>query len=223
MPSTMPSTMQTALSHISLASSRLAPSYTLTLAMVCGAAALASVGCGSPAKRIETGGPESITTVTQVDDQDIMGATNQMLSSLLELGVLKQTEQKPAVLLIDRITNDTTSDFPIDNLVYAMREQLVNSGQAAVNTTYGANPESKLAQDEAKLDQFETGERVRIKNDFALTGRITEVRRAAGNVRQATFTFRLTLTATSGPRKGLEVWTKQAQFTKQGTKASVGF
>ena len=130
---------------------------------------------------------------------------------------------KPAVLLIDRITNDTTSDFPIDNLVYAMREQLVNSGQAAVNTTYGANPESKLAQDEAKLDQFETGERVRIKNDFALTGRITEVRRAAGNVRQATFTFRLTLTATSGPRKGLEVWTKQAQFTKQGTKASVGF
>ena len=73
------------------------------------------------------------------------------------------------------------------------------------------------------LDQFETGERVRIKNDFALTGRITEVRRAAGNVRQATFTFRLTLTATSGPRKGLEVWTKQAQFTKQGTKASVGF
>ena len=216
--------MQTALSHISLASSRLAPSRTLPLAMVCGAAALASVGCGSPAKRIETGGPESITTVTQVDDQDIMGATNQMLSSLLlELGVLKQTEQKPAVLLIDRITNDTTSDFPIDNLVYAMREQLVNSGQAAVNTTYGANPESKLAQDEAKLDQFETGERVRIKNDFALTGRITEVRRAAGNVRQATFTFRLTLTATSGPRKGLEVWTKQAQFTKQGTKASVGF
>ena len=219
----MPSNMQTLLSHISLASSRMAPSRTPFLAVVCSAAALASVGCGSPAKRIETGGPESITTVTQVDDQDIMGATNQMLSSLLELGVLKQTEQKPAVLLIDRITNDTTSDFPIDNLVYAMREQLVNSGQAAVNTTYGANPESKLAQDEAKLDQFETGERVRIKNDFALTGRITEVRRAAGNVRQATFTFRLTLTATSGPRKGLEVWTKQAQFTKQGTKASVGF
>jgi PBP1b-binding outer membrane lipoprotein LpoB len=180
------------------------------------------VSCGSPAKRIETGGPQSITTTSDVDDQDINEAANAMLASLLELGTLRQAPQQPAVLLIDRITNDTTSDFPIDNLVYAMREQLVNSGQAAVNTTYGSNAESKLAQDEAKLDQFETGERTRIKNDFALTGRITELRRSAGNVRQSTFTFRLTLTATSGPRKGLEVWTKQAQFTKQGTKASVG-
>jgi len=193
-------------------------SYALSLSLCC---CIAS--CGSPAKRIETGGPQSITTTSDVDDQDISEAANAMLSSLLELGVLRQAPQQPAVLLIDRITNDTTSDFPIDNLVYAMREQLVNSGQAAVNTTYGSNAESKLAQGEAKRDQFETGERTRIPNDFALTGRITELRRAAGNVRQSTFTFRLTLTATSGPRKGLEVWTKQAQFTKQGTKASVGF
>ena len=179
--------------------------------------------CSTPARRIETGGTSSITTVGDVDIQDIKGATSEMLSSLLELGVLGKAQNKPARLLVGRIVNDTSSEFSIEDLTYGIREQLVNSGQAQVNTTYGSDAESKQAQDAMKRKQFETGESVVIENDFELTGKITQLKRSAGDVKQTTFTFRLTLTATSGPQQGLEVWTKQSSFTKQGTKSSVGF
>lgn len=193
----------------------------LSIALLTAASLLTA--CSTPARRIETGGPDSIVTVGEIDDQEINDATSRMLSSLLELGVLAKAPNQPARLLIDRIVNDTSSQFPIDNLVYGIREQLVNSGKAQVNTTYGSNPETQMGQDVLRRDQFESGEVKKLQNDFVLTGRISQMKRSAGNVKQATFTFRLTLTAMSGPDTGLEVWTKQEPFTKKGTKPSVSF
>jgi PBP1b-binding outer membrane lipoprotein LpoB len=101
-----------------------------------------------------------------------------------------------------------------------MREQLVNSGQAAVVTTWGGNPEDKTAQDEAKRRAFLEGNASGgLKPDFSLTGKVTQLRRNAGDTRQTTYTFRLTLTNLSN---GLEVWTKTVDMSKQGKRNSVG-
>lgn len=178
--------------------------------------------CGQKAKYIETGGTESVVSVGEVDIQDIQVATSGMLESLLETGILERAPHKPARLVLDRIVNDTSSRFDVGELLYRMREQLVNSGQAEVVTTWGSNAESQEAQDIARREAFLSGktQQESAQPDFTLTGKITQIKRRAGNVRQTTYTFRLTLTNVN---TGREAWTKTVDMTKQGTKAGVGF
>ena len=101
-----------------------------------------------------------------------------------------------------------------------MREELVNSGQAQVDTTYGSDAEDKTAQEVAKRRSFTgSGASNLGEPDFSLTGRITQMKASAGDMKQTTYTFRLTLTDLA---TGREVWTKTVDMTKQGTKNAVG-
>ncbi|MCH2133506.1 MAG: penicillin-binding protein activator LpoB [Phycisphaerales bacterium] len=186
------------------------------------AAAIALGGCGQKATYIETGGTQSIVSVGEVDIQDIQKAASGMLDSMLATGVLRRAQHQPARVVIDRVVNDTSSRFDTGEVLYRMREQLVNSGQAEVETAYGSNAESQVAQDELKRRAFLEGKTASdvFDPDFTLTGKITQIKRRAGNVRQTTYTFRLTLT---NMRTGREAWTKTVDMTKQGTKNSVGF
>ena len=186
------------------------------------ALALMLGACGQKAKYIETGGTESVVSVGEVDIQDIQVAASGMLESLLETGILKRAPHEPARLVLDRVVNDTSSRFDVGELLYRMREQLVNSGQAEVITTWGDNPESKEAQGIAKREAFLNGTtgQASAEPDFTLTGKVTQIKRSAGNVRQTTYTFRLTLTNVN---TGREAWTKTVDMTKQGTKSGVGF
>ena len=183
--------------------------------------ALAAAGC-ERARYVETGSPEGIISVGDVDFQDILKASSGMLESLAETGVLKTARQKPAQLIIGEIVNDTSSRFDVGELTYRMREQLVNSGQAAVVTTFGTSPEDKQAQEVLRREKFLKGETSEPlpDPDFSLTGKITQVKRTAGNTKQATYTFRLTLT---NLRSGLEAWTKTVDMTKLGNRNAVGF
>ena len=178
--------------------------------------------CAQKARYIETGGTESVVSVGEVDIQDIQMAASGMLESLLETGILKQAPHQPARLVMDRIVNDTSSRFDVGDLLYRMREQLVNSGQAEVVTTWGANAESREAQGIARREAFLSGTTGQdsAEPDFTLTGKITQLKRSAGNVRQTTYTFRLTLTNVN---TGREAWTKTVDMTKQGTKSGLGF
>lgn len=197
----------------------------MRLALRCSALLLAPLfaltGCGTPARVIETGGTESVVSVGEVDIQDLKNAAASMLESLITTGVLDTAPRDPAVLVIDRVVNDTSSSFDIGELLFRMREQLVNSGEAQVTTTYGDNPESRIAQEELRRRAMREGRAdfPSTTPDFALTGRVTQLRRSAGRTRQTTYTFRLTLTDI---RTGLEVWTRAAEITKQGTRDSVG-
>ena len=184
------------------------------------AALLALAGCGERARYIETGSTEGIVSPGEVDMQDILKATSGMLESLAETGILKTGKNRPAQLVVNDVVNDTSSRFDVGELTYRMREQLVNSGQAAVVTTWGGNPEDKTAQDEAKRRAFLEGNASGgLKPDFSLTGKVTQLRRNAGDTRQTTYTFRLTLTNLSN---GLEVWTKTVDMSKQGKRNAVG-
>ena len=193
-----------------------------SLGCVAAVGMLIASGCGSPAKYVETGSPQSVVSVGDVDMQDILKASSGMLESLIETGILKTANSKPAQLVIDQVVNDTSSQFDVGELLYRMREQLVNSGQATVITTFGANAEDKTAQEQLRAQAFRQGNAVdgMPSPDFSLSGKITQVKRQAGNTQQTTYTFRLTLT---NIRSGVEAWTKTVDMTKQGTKNSVGF
>ena len=192
----------------------------LTAVMLCPFLA----ACSTPARIIETGGTESITSVGEVDIQDLKNASAGMLESLVSTGILNSGPyaNRPARLVIDKVVNDTSSSFSIDELIYRMREQLVNTGQVQVITAYGENPESATAQEELRRRAMQEGRSdfETLTPDYTLTGRITQLKRSAGRTRQTTYTFRLTLTDV---RTGLEAWTKTEEVTKQGTKSSVGF
>ena len=183
--------------------------------------ALAAAGC-ERARYVETGSPEGIISVNDVDFQDILKASSGMLESLAETGVLKTAKRKPAQLIIGEVVNDTSSRFDVGELTYRMREQLVNTGQAAVVTTFGNSPEDKQAQEVLRREKFLKGETAEPlpDPDFSLTGKITQVKRSAGDTKQATYTFRLTLT---NLRTGLEAWTKTVDMTKLGNRNAVGF
>ncbi|MSR18740.1 MAG: hypothetical protein EXS00_06185 [Phycisphaerales bacterium] len=180
------------------------------------------LGACHNARPIETGGTESITSIEDVDMQDIMKASSGMLESMLSLGVLSQAQHKPAQVIIGQVVNDTSSRFDVGEMTYRMREQLVNSGQAVVVTTWGANAEDPTAQAEMRRKAILAGktEIEGVQPDFSLSGKITQMMRQSGNTRQGTFTFRLTLTNLN---TGLEAWTKTVDMTKQGNKNSVGF
>jgi PBP1b-binding outer membrane lipoprotein LpoB len=160
--------------------------------------------------------------VGEVDIQDIQKAAAGMLDSLLETGALKRGAHQPAFLAIGQVVNDTSSQFDIGELLYRMREQLVNSGQAQVVTVWGEHAEDKTAKDSAVRDAFLKGNTTGNvpTPDFSLTGKITQLKRQAGQTRQTTYTFRLTLTNMSS---GTEVWTKTVDVTKQGARNSIGF
>ena len=154
--------------------------------------------------------------------QDVLKASSGMLESLLETGILKTGKSQPAQLVIDKVVNDTSSQFDVGELLFRMREQMVNSGQAQVVTTFGANAEDKTAQDALRAQAFRQGNQVdgMPAPDFSLSGKITQMKRQAGSTRQTTYTFRLTLT---NMRTGLELWTKTVDMTKHGNKNAVGF
>jgi len=187
---------------------------------------LALSACALPAceraRYVETGSPEGIISVNDVDFQDILKASSGMLESLAETGVLKTAKRKPAQLIIGEVVNDTSSRFDVGELTYRMREQLVNTGQAAVVTTFGNSPEDKQAQEVLRREKFLKGETAEPlpDPDFSLTGKITQVKRSAGDTKQATYTFRLTLT---NLRTGLEAGTKTVDMTKLGNRNAVGF
>jgi PBP1b-binding outer membrane lipoprotein LpoB len=185
-------------------------------------AAFAALPACERARYVETGSPEGIISVNDVDFQDILKASSGMLESLAETGVLKTAKHKPAQLIMGDVVNDTSSRFDVGELTYRMREQLVNSGQATVVTTFGNSPEDKQAQEVLRREKFLKGETAEPlpDPDFSLTGKITQVKRSAGDTKQATYTFRLTLT---NLRTGLEAWTKTVDMTKLGNRNAVGF
>jgi uncharacterized protein (TIGR02722 family) len=175
--------------------------------------AAAVAGCSSPnAHYIQTGGQESVVNVGQINIQDFMSASDAMTADLLAFGVLDRVQPPPAVLAISRIVNNTSQQIDTDLLVKRIRVALLRSGKAVTTTTYGlGGPEDPLAA------QTQGG--ASRTPDFTLSGKIIETFARAGDVRQATYSFQLSLT----DRQGLAVWEGEKDITKQGTRPSVGF
>lgn len=173
----------------------------------------AVAGCSSPnAHYIQTGGQESVVNVGQINIQDFMSAADAATGDLLASGVLNRVQPPPAVLAISRIVNNTSQQLDTDLLVKRIRVALLHSGKAVTTTTYGVGgPEDPLA---AQMQ----GESSRAP-DFTLSGKIIETYARAGNIRQATYSFQLSLT----DHQGLAVWESDKDITKQGARSSVGF
>jgi PBP1b-binding outer membrane lipoprotein LpoB len=184
-------------------------------------ASMLSTGCGTPARRIETGGRDSITTVGAIDIQDFIVAGENSVNKLLASGAIDKVANPPAILAVSVIRNETGKQFDTDLLTKRIRVKLNNSGKALTTTTVGVGgkAEDPLAKGLQSEREFLEDKKVTRPPDFSLSGKIIETRAKAGNVQQSTFSFQLSLT----DNRGLALWEGEEEITKQGSRATVGF
>ena len=190
---------------------------------------VSAVGC-TPAHRIQTGGPESITSTSQIDMQDVRDAASGMIQGLLESGEFQAFKARegrvPILLLRDHaIVNDTSSRMPMPMLTGAIKEELLRSKLVLIASTYKG-----VAGNAMDAEAAANARRRALRNpgsksaspvpDYSLMGSITELRNRAGNTRETNLQFEMSLTDWW---IDLQPWTKVVQITKSGDRPSVGF
>lgn len=170
---------------------------TLCVCFVVVGCSLFMSGCettGGNTTVVESGG--KITT-SEPDTQDFAVKAEEMVASLLESGALDKAVQKPAVIAIGRIVNNTAHHFDTDLLTKKIRVSLNKGGKAITDTTGGV------------LNTL----------DFTFSGKIIESKSRDGNKTQHTYTFQLSLT----DKRGLAIWEEEKEVSKLTKRSSVGF
>jgi uncharacterized protein (TIGR02722 family) len=178
-------------------------------------------GCGTNAHYVQTGGRESIVSIGKIDDQDFIQAASTATQDLLASGVLDRVKNPPAILGMSRIVNNTSQQVDLDLLTKKIRVALLQSGKAVTTTTFGlgGQAEDPLAKGIQQQKEFEGEQKPQRLPDFTLSGKIIQNTANAGDTRQTTYSFQLSLT----DQQGLAVWEGEKQITKQGTRSAVGF
>ena len=178
-------------------------------------------GCATNAHDVETGGRENVVSINQIDIQDFIQAANSAVQELLASGALDRVQNPPAVLGMSRIVNNTARQIDTDLLVKKIRVALLQSGKAVTTTTFGlgGTAEDPLAKGMQQENEFMNDQKTTRTPDFSLSGKIIETRARAGDIRQSTYSFQLSLT----DKQGLAVWEGEKEITKQGSRPAVGF
>ena len=183
---------------------------------------LTLTGCATKkTERIVPGGSQAITT-TGIDQKDWDGAAVTMIDSLNEkfinAGKLQSPPDKPALLAISLIRNNTGLRIDTDLLVKKIQIALNQTDKVVTSTTIGIG-------DAADPIAVEEKRRLRLlgiepsRPNYTLSGKIIEQVGRAGNVREATYTFQLSLTKTP---EGFAVWEDEHPMTKQTKRSRLG-
>ncbi|MBM4006458.1 MAG: penicillin-binding protein activator LpoB [Planctomycetes bacterium] len=191
---------------------------------LCSLASLSALVACTPATYKDSRGNDLVVSLDQPNIQDFNQAADKMVQSMMVSGVLERAPRKPAVMGISRIVNDTSSQFDTDQLTKKIRVALLNTGKIEVTNTIGLGgaPEDPMAKGVQDMKDFESGNANKAPDlpDYTLTAKILENRASAGDTRQVSYIFQMSLTDT---RSGRGVWEGEETITKQGQKNTVGF
>ncbi len=178
----------------------------------------------TPARRIDSRGNEVITSTNKVDVQDFNLAADKLVQSMTVSGVFAKSPNQPAILGISRITNDTSDQFDTDELIKKIRIALLQTGKVQISTTegLGGKAEDPMAKGTMDMREFQSGKSNEMPRmtDFTLTAKILENSVRAGDTKQTSFIFQMSLTDTN---TGNAVWEGEETVTKQGQKNAIGF
>ena len=191
-----------------------------TLSLTLGLGGCASTG----ARTIETGSSESVTTVNHIDDQDWAKAATKLTNSMMNTEGLftSNADGSKKRMAISRFINNTSEVVDTDLLVKQVRVTLFQSGKVVTTTIGGLTVEDPLAKKNKAESDFATGDGnpnpVAIAPDYTLSGKLIENQARAGDIRQSTFYFQMSLTNKNGD----SVWEGNEPITKIGSRNSVG-
>jgi len=140
---------------------------------------------------------------------------------------LDKVATPPAKVVLSRVQNNTDDrKLNTQQVTDRIRETLTGSGKAMIELSYGVTGpdgrplvENKVGDDYDKGNRWKGDSKNQIKPvDFFLFGAISSTSARAGNVKEITLTFRMTMS----DNQNREIWSKIWETTKQGTRASVG-
>ena len=169
---------------------------TLGLCLALAAGSCLMTGCASTGgdTRIVEGDQKIVTAAP--DTQDFAAKAEEMVASMLESGVLDKAPRHPAVIVIGRINATLGYFVDTDLLTKKIRVALNKNNKAITDTTGG----------------------VLNTPDFTLSGKIIDTYATAGNKKQHTYTFQLSLT----DNQGMAVWEEEKEVTKLTTRRGIG-
>lgn len=191
---------------------------------VCLCAAVVLAGCGTTGStRVDSSGGRTLTTVGEINMQDWLIAADTMVNSLrdnfINAGKLQTPPNKPALLAISRIVNDTGRHIDSDLLVKKIRIALhqASGGKIVTSTTVGiGGPEDPIAEEEQRRARLEGLDPSR--PNYTLSGKIIPQRARAGRTQEFSFVFQLSLTKNP---EGFAVWEDERAITKQAKKGAI--
>lgn len=184
-------------------------------------ALLAITGCATTVTREPE--PKTKVVSTGIDQKDWNDAAATMIESLKEnfinAGKLQTPADKPAMLVISRIVNNTSSSVETDLLIKKIRIELIRTGKVVTSTIIGiGDAEDPIAQEEARRRRLLGKEPSR--PDYTLSGKITEQVSRLGGTKDISYTFQLSM---SGIAEGTTVWEEERTITKQVKRPGLGF
>ncbi len=199
------------------------PSRLLLLTSLSGALFLTGCATKPDAAYVDSKGTQTIISLNQINIQDWNQAADDLVADLLASGVLERAPEVPAVMAISRIINNTQQQVDTDSLTKKIRIALNQTGKVVTTTTmgYGGKIDDPLAAEAGQMQAFMNGEKQKTRLPYyTLSGKLLQDNARAGDIRQVTYTFQLSLTTV---KDGLGLWEGEKQITKQGKRAAVGF
>ncbi len=195
---------------------------TLLTSLSC-CALLVNSGC-RPTQYVDSKGTDLVVSVNQVNIQDFEQASEALVASMVDSGVLAKAPRQPAALAISRVINDTSRQFDTDQLMKKIRIALLQTGKVQVTQTVGlgGKVEDPMAKETYEAKRFLDGTSQNPVDlpDFTITAKILENATSAGSTKQISYIFQMSLADTASGRL---VWEGEKTITKQGEKNAIGF
>lgn len=184
-------------------------------------------GCSSPGTTTNVPQEGRIADPYGFNINDYIQAAQELSQALVASGTLDKVAAPPAKVVLSRVQNNTTDRMlNTQQVTDRIRETLTGSGKAMIELSYGVTgatgktvTENSTGSQYDAINRWKSDSKNQVKPvDFFLFGAISSTSARAGNVKEITLTFRMTMS----DNQNREIWSKIWETTKQGTRASVG-
>lgn len=186
------------------------------------------VGCATPTTYVDPRDDRGPVTMT-LDYRDFETAAGEAVDSLLRSGAADNPNGGRYVMVISRVTNDTTQRIDTDQLTRKIRVELLNSGRVVTTTAVGLDgPEDEMnmrvreLRESAEFDQSGVQREGTLQApDLSLSGKIMQRNHSIDRrTQQIDYYFQLALTDLG---TGLAIWENEVPIIKRGSNRSVGW
>lgn len=179
---------------------------------------LAFGGCAKEydARDVDPSSEQGIKTVGGVDMRDYLRAADELTSSMLARGIFDPNKDE-VILRLSRVRDDSSALNVDTELVTNQIRTILNASNHPRVLTITPGYEDPASADDRAMGEM--AGQPRIEPQYTLSGRISNVNSVAGDARQTTFIFKMTLT----DNRGLALWEDQRFISKAGTRDTATF
>lgn len=187
-------------------------------------------GCSTKTQYIDLNDSKEYTT-TGIDYHDIVNAADQSINSLLSSNYAKKiSSDKPKVLAISDVINDTMQMIDTEQLTRKITREMRNSGKFILTLAMGGSgastdsmiDSSRRARDNSEFNQYTTIEQGElVAPELSLSGKIVQRNTSVSSSKQRIdYYFLLTLVDL---KSGLVLWDDEVNIIKLGSNKNVAW